>query len=356
MVTAVTSPLKLDAFASPPGLHEAQSTARDVEAAGFDGLWMAEGGRPALNLCDAAALATPGLTLGTGVTVAFARSPMATAQEAWLLQKATSGNFILGLGTQVKAHVERRYSAAFEHPAARIAEYVHSLRAIFRAFRGEERLHFEGSFYSFSLLPDIWSPGPIDFPDPAIYVAGVRPLMCRVIGEVADGMYVHPLHTTTYIDTLVKPSVAEGASRSGRPADDVTLICPVMTAVSDDEEDLLRQRNELRHRIAFYGSTPGYGVVFDVSGWPGLGEELNGLQRQRDLAAMASLITDEILDACAITATWADLPQQLLDRYGSRAARLVCYSTLSQWERDPSARERWKDVADRLHVLAGPVG
>ncbi len=350
--------MSLDAFGSPRSLLDAQRTARDVQDAGFAGLWFAEGGRPALNLCGAAALAgsnaaTTPLTLGTGISVAFARSPMLTAQEAWLLQDATAGNFVLGLGTQVKAHVERRYSMPFEHPGPRIAEYVQALRAVFRAFRREERLHHDGRFYSFSLLPDMWSPGPIDFPDPPIYVAGVRPTMCRLIGEVADGMYIHPLHTMTYIDSLVVPSVAEGAARAGRSPDDVTLICPVMTAVSDDEEDLFRQREELRARIAFYGSTPGYGVVFDVSGWEGVGERLNVLQRAGDFAAMSATITDEMLDACAVTATWDDLPAALLARYGGKGARLVCYSTLSQWDRDPASRERWKDVTTRFHALAG---
>jgi hypothetical protein len=125
-----------------------------------------------------------------------------------------------------------------------------------------------------------------------------------------------------------------------------------MTAVSDDEEDLLRQREELRARIAFYGSTPGYGVVFDVSGWEGLGEELNRLQRAGDFAAMSAAITDDILEACAITATWDELPAALLDRYAGKGARLVCYSTLSQWDRDPASRERWADVTGQFHALA----
>jgi probable F420-dependent oxidoreductase len=343
----------LDAFGSPRGLHEAQQTARDVQEAGFAGLWIAEGARPALNLCGAAALAAPSLALGTGVAVAFARSPMVTAQEAWLLARATEGGFALGLGTQVKAHVERRYSAAFEHPGPRIAEYVGALRAIFRAFRGAEKLHYDGDFYHFSLLPDVWSPGPIDYPDPPIYLAGVRPWMCRTVGEVADGMYVHPLHTATYIESLVKPAVAEGAARSGRSADDVTLVCPVMTAVSDDSDDLEQQREELRARIAFYGSTPGYGIVFDVSGWPGVGERLNALQRAGDFAAMSATITDAMLDACAVTATWDELPAKLIERYAGKGSRLVCYSTLSQWDRDPSSQARWRDVTERFHALAG---
>ena len=280
--------MQLDAFGSGGTLEAVQQTVHQVEEAGFSALWIPEGPRPVFSVCTAAALASRSLTLATGVAVAFARSPMVSAQAAWMLSDATEGRFVLGLGTQVRAHVERRFSASFEHPGPRIKEYVASLRAVFRAFRGEERLSFAGDYYSFSLLPREWSPGPIAYPDPPIYLAGVKPWMCRMIGEVADGMLVHPLHSVAYLDGVVRPAVAEGAKRAGRSSDDIALVCPVMTAVGDDEDDRARQREQLRQRLAFYGSTPGYGVVFDASGWPGTGERLVQLQRAGDRTALSA--------------------------------------------------------------------
>jgi probable F420-dependent oxidoreductase len=232
-------------------------------------------------------------------------------------------------------------------------EYVQAMRAIYRAFRREEALNYQGKFYNFSLLPDMWSPGPMEYADPPIYVAGVRDQMCRIIGECADGMLVHPLSSVTYLDQLVLPAIAEGERRASRPAGSVSLICPVMTAVSDDEAVIALQREKIRARLAFYGSTPGYGVVFDSSGWPGIGERLNALQRAGDLAEMTKTVTDEMVDSLAITSTWDELPQRLLDRYGDRADEIVCYSVLEQWNDDADSLGRWQDVTRRFKELAG---
>jgi probable F420-dependent oxidoreductase len=345
--------VQLDAFGAGGTLKAVQKTAHQVEDAGFSALWIPEGPRPVYSVCTAAALASESLTLATGVAVAFARSPMVSAQAAWMLSEATGGRFVLGLGTQVRAHVERRFSASFEHPGPRMKEYVAAIRAIFRAFRGEERLSFSGDYYSLSLLPREWSPGPTPYPDPPIYLAGVKPWMCRMIGEVADGMLVHPLHSVAYLDDLVRPAVAEGAKRAGRAPEDIALVCPVMTAVGDDEDDRTRQREQLRQRLAFYGSTPGYGVVFEASGWPGIGERLVQLQRAKDLAALSATITDDMIDAFAVTATWDELPRVLAERYAGRIQRLVCYSAVSQWSQAPESRMRWATAAHKFQELVG---
>jgi probable F420-dependent oxidoreductase len=340
--------MTLDAFGAGRTLPGMQDVARDVDAAGFDALWIPEGGLPVFSLCSAAALTPVPLTLGTSVAVAFARSPMVTAQAAWMLAAQTGGRFLPGLGTQVRAHVERRFSAPFEHPGPRMREYVLAMRAIFRAFRGEERLAFDGDFYSFSLLPKEWSPGPIDVADPPVYLSAVRPWMCRMIGEVGDGVLVHPLSSLPYIDEVVRPAVAEGAARAGRSMDEISFVCPVMTAVADDEEGRAAQRDLLRYRLAFYGSTPGYGIVFDASGWPGVGDRLRELQRRGDVEAMASLITDDMVDAFAVTSTWDGLADALVERYAGRAQRVVCYSAVERWRTSPEDRERWSAVTARF--------
>lgn len=347
------APISLSAFGSGRSLAHTQDLARLVERAGFDALWVPESSRPVFSVCTAAALATESLTLGTGVAVAFARSPMVTAQAAWMLADATGGRFVAGLGTQVRAHVERRYSAPFDHPGPRMREYVEAVRAIFAAFRGDAKLAFDGDFYSFSLLNPMWSPGPIDHPDPPIYVAGVREWMCRMIGETADGMLVHPLNTVAYLDEVVVPQVRAGEAAAGRPAGSVALVCPVMTAVSDDDEVRARQREDVRMRLAFYGSTPGYGLIFDTSGWPGVGERLTALQRAGDVAGMRDAVTDDLVDAMAITSTWDELPARLADRFGDRAADIVCYSVLDHWGNDPDSLERWQDVTRRFAELRG---
>jgi probable F420-dependent oxidoreductase len=330
------------------GMREVAATA---ERLGFAGCWLTEGGRSAFTGATAAALATDSMTVGTGVAVAFARSPMVTAQVAWELAEATGGRFVLGLGTQVRAHVERRYSAAFDRPGPRMREYVAALRAIFRAFRGAAPLRFSGDFYAFSLLPREWSPGPIDPPDPPIYVAGVNPWMLTMIGEVADGIHVHPLHSVRYLDEVVRPALRAGAARAGRRAEDLAVVCPVMTIPTDDEREWTRVREEVRMRLAFYGSTPGYGGVFEQHGWHGTAERLRELRRAGDPRRMAAAVTDEMVDAFAVSAPWDGLADALADRYRGRADRVICYSAVPQW-RDPAAVDRWAAVAARARMLA----
>jgi probable F420-dependent oxidoreductase len=338
----------LSAFSAGRSPLQMQETARNLERAGFGRFWLAEGTAPVYSLCTAAALAAPDLPLGTSVAVAFARSPMVTAQAAWMLQEATNGNFVIGLGTQVKAHVERRFSAPFTHPGPRLREYIEAVRAIYSAFRGEAKLDYQGEYYSFSLLTPMWSPGPIKFADPPIYAAAVRPWLCRMLGEVADGILVHPLSSVAYLDDVVIPAVHAGEDAAGRERGSVKFVCPVMTAVSDDDEVRARQRENVRARLAFYGSTPGYGVVFDSSGFPGVGERLTAHQRQGDFKALVETITDDMVDTFAITSTWDELPGQLHERFGDRADDIVLYSVVEQWRDEPDAADRWHDVTRRF--------
>ena len=342
----------LSAFGSARTPQAAADLARRTGDAGFGGLWIPEGAQPVFSVCAGASMGLTGGRLGTSVALAFPRSPMLSAQAAWMLAEATGGNFVLGLGTQVRAHIERRFSAQFSSPGPRMREYVQSIRAIYQAFRGEARLKFEGDFYNFSLLSSQWSPGPMEFVDPPIYVAGVRPWMCGMAGEVADGVLVHPLSTPDYLADVLLPAVAQGEARASRAAGTVKLVCPIMTAVSDSEAVRLKQRNSIRYRLAFYGSTPGYGIVFDVSGWPGVGDQLNALQREGKIDEMAALITDEMLDAFSITSTWEELPTRLHDRFAGIAEDIVCYSALEHWGDDADAPDRWMDVNRRFQALA----
>ncbi len=344
--------LKLDAFGTGLELHAAQERARALSAAGFDGLQMAESGRTAYLNCAATVLAAPELEIGTAIATAFPRSPMITAQTAWELAQASRGRFLLGLGTQVRAHIERRFSTTYDRPGARLREYVLALRAIFRAFQGTEKLAFEGEFYKFNLL-GMWSPGPIEWPDVPIYLAAVRPWMLRAAGEVADGIHVHPFHSMKFIEEVILPNVSEGARRAGRRPEDVHLACPVFTIVGDSEEERAEWRQRARMQIAFYGSTPAYAGVFELHGFDGVSERLHGLQRQGDLAAMAETITDEMLEVYAVTATWADMPRVLAARYGGVASRLIFYFADAALERGPEHMSRWQNMLAELKALTG---
>ncbi len=342
--------MKIDAFGSSLELGRAAQRARDFARMGYDGLWLAETGRTAYLNCAAAALAAPELRIGTAVATAFPRSPMVTAQIAWELADATGGRFVLGLGTQIKAHIERRFSTVYDRPGARLREYVLALRAIFRAFQGQERLNVQGEFYNVSLL-GMWSPGPIDHPDIPIYLAAVRPWMLRACGEVADGIHVHPMHSRKFIDEVILPRVAAGAARAGRDPKIVKLACPVLTIVGDTEEERIEWRQRARFQIAFYGSTPAYKHVFELHGWHGVPEQLTQLQRQGNLTAMADLITGEMLEAFTVTATWAELPATIAARYKGIADSLLFYFASEIWEKGPAFMERWQDVIARTKLL-----
>ena len=340
-----TRAVQFDLMTTGMPLRRAQDLARDAKAAGFSGLVVTEAGRTAYLTCAAAALAAE-IDLLTGVAVAFPRSPMVTAQVAWELADASGGRFRLGLGTQVRAHVERRYGAEFAHPGPRLREHVLAIRAAFRAFRGEEPLSYDGEFVSMSLLPATWSPGPIGVPDPPIDVAAVNPWMLRMAGEVADGVHVHPLNTATYLDSTVVPEVAAGAVAAGRARDDVQLIVPTFAAPGATEEERNRWRELARVQVAFYGSTPNYGFVFEQVGRPGTTERIRERQKAGDITGMAAVIDDELLDEFCICGDWGEVADGIVARYGGgKVARVVSYFAGMAWQQDPSSLGPWGELA-----------
>jgi len=270
---------------------------------------------------------------------------MVTAQLAWDLAEASDGRFVLGLGSQVKAHIQRRFAAAFDRPVPRLREYVHAVRAIFAAFQGNAKLRFAGDLYDFSLLTEFFNPGPISHPDVPVWVAAVGPAMLRMAGECCEGVFLHPLHSVDFLRTTVLPAVAAGASTAGRERADVTLCCPVFVAVGDSEEDIGRQRAAIARQIAFYGSTRSYRPVFDTHGWGDVCGELHRLMASGDTATMPSLVTGEMLDAFSVTATWDGLAAELSRRYGGLVDRIAPYGAVLQSAQD---RQRWRDVAASL--------
>jgi len=336
--------LHFDTFAFGTDLRGVGRLASDAARAGFATMWFTESNHNPFLPCALAAEVAPGLGVGTSIAVAFPRSPMVTAQIAWDLAAQTDGNFQLGLGTQVKAHITRRFSTTWSKPVAQLREYVEALRAIFQAFQGEAPLRFSGDYYSFSLLTDFFSGGPIDHPDVPVQVAGVNTGLARMAGEVCDGFHVHPFHSREYLADVIRPAVADGAARAGRSASDVAMICPVFIAVGDTEEELARQREAVRSQLSFYASTPTYQSVLDHHGFTEAGPELQQLVRKGDRRAMAAVMTDEVIVPFYVEASWSDLANTLHRRYDGLADRLVSYSSVGSWAESPELFERWSDV------------
>ena len=282
----------------PQPLGRVGDLAARTQAAGFSGLLFTETGRTAYLNAAVASQAAPGLELSTGVAVAFPRSPFVTAAAAWELQEASGGNFRLGLGTQVRTHIVRRYGVDFERPGPRLRDYLLSVKACFSAFRSG-KLDRRGEFYDLDFITPQWSAGPIDAPDPKVDIAAVNPWMLRMAGEVADGVHVHPIGEPGYIARHVVPKVAEGARRSRRSPSDVAIIVPVMTIVGDTDEERDKQREGVRASMAFYGSMPNYAFIWDEAGFEGTTARIREKQKAGDFAGMA---------AQSATTTWPPSP------------------------------------------------
>lgn len=327
----------------PQPLGQIGDLARRTQQAGFSGLLFTETGRTAYLNAAVASQAAPGLQLSTGVAVAFPRSPFVTAATAWELQEATAGNFRLGLGTQVRTHVVRRYGMPFERPGPRLRDYVLAVKACFGAFR-TGTLDHHGEFYQLDFITPQWSAGPIDAPDPKVDVAAVNPWMLRMAGEVADGVHVHPIGEPGYLARHVMPNLAEGAARSGRSASELAVIVPVMTIVGDTDQERDRERELVRASMSFYGSTPNYAFIWDEAGFEGTTARIREKQKAGDFAGMAAQISDEHIAVFATESTWDDLADTLVERYGELATRIVLYNAVS----DPDRFERYGQIAQQI--------
>jgi probable F420-dependent oxidoreductase len=335
--------VRVDVMLVPQPLGRVADLAGRIQAAGFSGLLLTETGRTAYLSAAVASQAAPGLELSTGVAVAFPRSPFVSAATAWELQEATGGKFRLGLGTQVRTHVVRRYGAAFERPGPRLRDYVLAVKACFAAFR-TGTLDHHGDFYDLDFITPQWSPGPIDAPDPKVDIAAVNPWMLRMAGEVADGVHVHPLGEPGYLKRHVVPTVAEGAAKAGRSASDIAVIVPVMTIVGDSDEERDAERESVRFSMAFYGSTPNYAFIWDQAGFEGTTARIREKQKAGDFKGMAAQITDEHIGVFATESTWDGLADALADKYAEIATRIVLYNALGDEER----LRRYGEVARRL--------
>jgi probable F420-dependent oxidoreductase len=313
--------VRLDAslgFETP--LHRVAEVGRAAEAAGVAALWTAETSHDPFLPLVLAAEHTERLELGTAVAVAFARSPLVTASTAWDLARLSGGRFLLGIGSQVRAHVERRFGMTWSgRPVAQMREYVAVLRAAWSAWQTGERPTFRGEFYRFTLMSPVFDPGPIAEPRIPIYLAGVGAGMTRLAGEVADGLIVHPLHSRAYLADVVMPAVADGARAAGRDTDAVTIAASVITATDETEVA------EARRTIGFYASTPTYRSVLEHHGWGAAADALAGHARHARWDALAGEVTDDMLEAFAVVAPPSDLRAALEARAAGLMDRVAPY-------------------------------
>ena len=333
--------MRLDAALGTEGdyLKGMDRTARAAEDLGFAGLWTSETKHDAFLPLAVAANETGSIDLGTSVAIAFSRSPMETAQTAWDLQSLSEGRFILGLGTQVRAHVERRFSMPFDRPAARLREYVLALRAIWESFQTGGRLRFEGEFYRHTLMTPFFNPGPIGHPGIPIYIAGVNTRLAHLAGELCDGFHVHPFHSPEYVRQTVRPAIAEGARAAGREPDAVQLATTVFAVSGGNGDETALQRESVRSQISFYASTPTYRTVLEAHGWGPVGERLGVLVREKKWREMPALITDEMLRAFVVEAAPEELGPALRERYEGLIDRVALYVPFVPGERDAFWRE-----------------
>ena len=312
--------LKLDAsIGAATDLKDVGLLAQAAETIGFDAVWTSETQHdPFLPLTQVAAH-TQHLEFGTAVAIAFARSPMVVAQAAWDLAKQSQGRFKLGLGTQVKAHIKRRFGMTWTAPVPRLREYVQAVRAIWQAWQTGERLNFRGDEYQLTLMTPFFSPGPIEQPHIPIFIAGVGKPLCQLAGEVADGFHAHPYHTQRYLREVVLPAITAGAHKAER--DRNTIEIATMAFVALNEEEIAAQRQQ----VAFYASTPSYRPVLELHGWGKTGEELSALASRGRWAEMPQRITDEMLETFVVIGSWNDIADKLHAKYDGLLDRVGLY-------------------------------
>ncbi len=315
---------------------------RTAEGAGLDCLWAAETTNdPFLSLALAAEHSTS-VSLGTGVAIAFARNPMSLAYTTNQLQEYSGGRVVLGMGSQVRRHIEQRFSSTWSHPAARMREYVLALRAIWASWNEGAGLAFEGDFYTHTLMTPVFAPVAHEFGPPRVFLAAVGPLMNEVAGEVADGVITHGICSARYLREVIVPALERGLTKSGRSRDDFEITCPGFISVVEDESKMAKARDAMRRHVGYYASTPAYRPVLDLHGWGDLQTELYACSKTGRWDDMAQLVDDAVLDTLTIVCTPDQLAGEVATRYGGLVDRI----NVSWWRKD-----WWPDVEKALRAL-----
>ncbi len=302
---------------APSSIQELAAHGRQLEDAGYDTILVPEAGHDPFLPIAVLAEHTSRPKLGTGIAIAFPRSPFVTAQLAWDLQRYSGGRFLLGLGTQVKGHNERRYSTPWPSPAGpRLREYILCLQAIFKTFQTGARPDFSGQHYRFTLISPFFNPGANEDGHVPVYISAVNRYNCRLAGELCDGIRMHPLNTPDYIRDVVRPALQVGAAWARRKLSDIDIVANPFTITGEDQAELEQAKELIRRHISFYAATRTYFTVMEHHGWLEVGRELYALSTQGRWQEMAGLVTDEMLEELAIIGTFDELPRKIAERYG----------------------------------------
>lgn len=296
-----------------------------VERLGYDGLAVRDNKDDPYVVSTLALAATTRVSMATSVAIAFPRSPTVTAMTAWSLARLSGGRFILGLGSQVKGHIERRFGMKWHAPGPWMRDYVLAIRALWHAWQHEQPVSYRGAHYEITLNVPVFTPAPLDCPPPPIHLAGVNPYMCQVAGEVADALRTHPVCTASYIEQVMKPALRRGAEKAGRDPASIGIGVAPLVATGPDEATLMAKIKDIRGRIAFYGSTPAYAACFEHHGLDALAKELNRLSREQRWGDMAALVDDDVLDCFAVVGLHRDVVAKLRARYAA-VATLIEFS------------------------------
>lgn len=330
-----------DATLPPTSLTTIPAIAQAAEQLGFDAIWSPETVHDPFLPGPLVYEHTQHVHFGTAVAIAFGRSPATLAYTAWDLAQVSGGRFILGLGTQVKAHIERRFGMPWPDSVVhKLKEQIAAIRAFWHSWQTDEKLNFRGDYYKLTLMSPFFNPGRIEYPDIPIYIAGVNTGLAHLAGEVADGFHVHPLHTPRYLSEVLLPAINRGATEAGRPSGEIKISTTAFVVTSPEEELFVRAQ------IAFYASTPSYRRVMALHGWEDIAQELSALASRGNWGEMPSLIDETMLSTFAIVTNIADLRSALLEKYGDLVDRLGLYLPFVPGERDDlwraflSARER----------------
>lgn len=327
---------------------ECGPVAAAAEEQGFDAVWASESVTDAFLQSQAALLSTSKLTVGTAIAVAFARNPMSTAYAAWDLAGMSGGRFILGLGSQIQPHIERRFSMPWSAPAPRMRDYLLALDAIFTAWRDGTKLDYRGPIYQHTLMTPVFTPHHHEHRIP-VMIAAVGERMTALGAELCDGLLLHGMTTTGYLDEVTLPAVERGLAASGRERDAVELYVPLFMVMGDTEEERDAAARKTREQIAFYASTPAYVKVLESVGYENLQPELQSLSREGRWAEMADLIDDGLLDAIALTGTPEEMPDLCRARFGGRVDRVSSYYG---WPVDDP--DRLAEILARFHDERAP--
>jgi probable F420-dependent oxidoreductase len=335
----------------PLDLWSVADDARLLEEVGYDGLVVEETKDDPYAILTIAAGATERLGLGTAVAMAFPRSPTITALHAWTLQKYSRGRFTLGLGSQVRGHVMRRYGMEWHPPAAWMRDYVHAVRAVWACWQHGEPLDFHSDRYDLTLMVPLFDAGPIEHPDIPIHLAAVNPVMTSVAGEVADGVRPHPVCTPSYIRDVMLPAVRSGAERSGRPLDGFRVAMKPLVATARTDDELVAKVRDARARIAFYASTPGYAAAFEHLGLHDLAAEARMLSKRQEWETLPHLIDDDVLHQFVTIGTYDVIGDRLVERFGD----VVTDIEFSIAVRDDDDRRTLAELARQVRAVPDDV-